>query len=236
MADNNLKEIDKQVSEVETNEINEIEKIDQALDRSKEFIVDNSKMITVGILAFIVLICGVIYYIKGYKEPRNLEAAEMIFPAEQAFQMDSFNVALNGNGQVVGFLSIINEYGSTDAGNMAKAYAGICYKKLGENEKAISYLNDYSKDSKSTLAPAIEGAIGDCYWDLQQEDKAISAYKKAISSNDKLVAPIYLNRLGLLYIKKGDKENAKVQFQTIKEKYSESMQMQDALKYLSMCE
>lgn len=227
MADK-LNEIGKEATE----EINGAENI---LETSENFIENNGKSLLIGLGVALIVILGIFYYIKGVKGPQNEEAAQAMFPAEQEFRRDSFNVALNGNANVVGFLSIIKEYGSTDAGNMAKAYAGICYKKLGDNEKAIEYLNSYSS-SEGVIKPAIEGAIGDCYWDLQKEDEAIKAYKKAISSEDKLVSPIYLRRLGILYLKKEDKANAKIQFQTIKEKYSQSEQAREAEKYLAQCE
>ncbi|MCR5569785.1 MAG: tetratricopeptide repeat protein [Paludibacteraceae bacterium] len=228
---NSLKENEELSNAVEQ----KFDELDNALTKGEAFIESNSKNLLIGIGAIILLIFGVIYYIKGVKEPKNVEAAEVMFPAEQAFQRDSFQIALNGNSQVVGFLAISDTYSGTDAGNVANAYAGICYKKLGDNENAIKYLNAYSS-SNSTLEPAIEGAIGDCYWDLQKEDDAIKAYNKAIKSDNKLVSPIYLRRLGLLYLKKGDKSNAKAQFEAIKEKYGESMQAQEADKLIAMCE
>lgn len=232
-----LKENGNSLSEQEEQSIveNKLEDIDNALTKGEEFIENNSKSLLLGIGVIVLLILGVIYYFKGVKEPKNVEAAEIMFPAEQAFQRDSFQIALNGNSQVVGFLAISDQYSGTDAGNVANAYAGICYKQLGDNEKALTYLKKYSS-SESTLEPAIEGAIGDCYWDLQKEDEAIKAYNKAINSNNKLVSPIYLRRLGLLYLKKGDKTNAKAQFETIKDKHSESVQAQDVDKFIAMCE
>lgn len=231
-TDNNSLKENEQLSEAVEQKLDEF---NNALTKGEEFIESNSKSLLIGVGIIILIIFGVIYYIKGIKEPKNIEAAEVMFPAEQAFQRDSFQVALNGNSQVVGFLSIIDSYSGTDAGNVANAYAGICYKKLGDNEKAIKHLSAYSS-SESTLEPAIEGAIGDCYWDLQKEDEAIKAYNKAIKADNKLVSPIYLRRLGLLYLKKGDKVNAKAQFEAIKEKYGDSFQAKEADKLIAMCE
>ena len=45
-----------------------------------------------------------------------------MFKGEQYFAKDSFNLALNGNGaDYEGFEAIIDQYGSTSAGNLAKA-------------------------------------------------------------------------------------------------------------------
>lgn len=216
-------------------EINELEKVDMALDSSKDFIENNKKSLLIGIGAIVVIVLGVVWYFNGYKAPREEEAHNKLFPAEQAFQRDSFQVALNGNGKDAGFLKIIDNYSGTDAANVAKLYAGLSYKKLGDNQNALKYLEDYSSKA-GIVEPAVEGAKGDCAWDLNKEDDAIKYYKKAIDSNNKLVSPVYLQRLGELYLKKGDKANAKSQFQDLKDKYGESVQAQDVDKFIAMCE
>ena len=71
--------------------------------------------------------------------PQEKKAAAAIFKGEQYFAKDSFNLALNGNGaDFDGFEGIIDQYGSTASGNLAKAYAGICYFKMGETEKLLT--------------------------------------------------------------------------------------------------
>ncbi|MEZ4842514.1 MAG: hypothetical protein R2821_13650 [Flavobacteriaceae bacterium] len=45
-------------------------------------------------------------------------------------------------------LDIIDNYGSTDAGNSAKYMAGIAYLRLNDYEKAIDALDDYSTDDE----------------------------------------------------------------------------------------
>ena len=76
-----------------------------------------------------------------------------MFKGEQYFAKDSFNLALNGNGaDYEGFEAIIDQYGSTSAGNLAKAYAGICYFKMGENEKALDLLKSFSGSDDMILS------------------------------------------------------------------------------------
>ena len=67
-----------------------------------------------------------------------------MYKAQNYFAVDSFQVALDGdNKDVMGFKEIASEYGITASGNLATAYAGICYYKLGQYEKAIKYLTQY---------------------------------------------------------------------------------------------
>ena len=111
--------------EKDTNKELEVEEI---VSKSEQFIENNSKKIIYGIIA-VALVVGAVLGIKhGYLVPQEKKAAAAMFKGEQYFARDSFALALNGNGaDYEGFEAIIDQYGSTDAGNLAKAYAGICY-------------------------------------------------------------------------------------------------------------
>ena len=62
-----------------------------------------------------------------YLEPLEQEAHADMYMAEIYFEKDSFNLALNGDGQYLGFLDIVDEYSLASAGNLANYYAGLCY-------------------------------------------------------------------------------------------------------------
>lgn len=64
-----------------------------------------------------------------YLEPRVVSAKDSIWGAEAYFNKDSFDLALNGDGAVSGFLAVAEKYGNTPSGNMAQYYCGICYMK-----------------------------------------------------------------------------------------------------------
>lgn len=227
MANEKLNGVNETVEELD----NTAEEIDNLIAKSETFVEKHGKQIMIGVAAFVAIVVGILFYINAYRKPLNIEAAEQMSKAEEAFQQDSFAVALNGTGTTPGFLTIIDEYGSTDAGNAAKMYAGLCYKALGQNEEAVKYLKDYSA-SKGIVKPAIEGAIGDCYWDLGNLDQAINYYKKAAESEDQMVAPTYLMRLGEVYMEKQDNKKAAETFETIKSKYPNSVEARDIDKYI----
>ncbi|UKI39587.1 MAG: hypothetical protein L6V35_01520 [Alistipes putredinis] len=52
---------------------------------------------------------------------------------------------MEGDGSTAGFLEVIEKYGSTPQGNIAKHYAGICYLKNGDLDNALAYLAKYKK-------------------------------------------------------------------------------------------
>ena len=141
---------------------------------------------------------------------------------------------MNGNGaDYEGFEAIIDQYGSTDAGNLAKAYAGICYFKLGENEKALNLLKSFS-GSDEMISPAITGLIGDCYVNMGNVKEGISYFEKAANqANNEVISPAYLKKAGIAYESLKQYGDAVKVYTTIKEKYFNSMEAADIDKYIA---
>ena len=99
--------------------------------------------IFLGLLVLAALIFG---YRALIVAPRATKAAERIAEAQYRFeeQNPDYQLALEGDANGAGFLDVIEEYGSTPSGNLAKHYAGICYLKTGDLENAAKYLAKYS--------------------------------------------------------------------------------------------
>ena len=133
----------------------------------------------------------------------------------------------------MGFLDIIDNYGSTKAGNTANYYAGISYLHLGEYEAALSFLKDYS--GKGNVLPIMKnGAMGDAYSELGQMDNALSSYKKAVNAGENdMLESYYLKKLGLLHEKQGDLAASAEAFKRIKKDYPTSTDGRDIDKYIS---
>ena len=55
----------------------------------------------------------------------------MIAEAQYRFedQNADYALALEGDANGAGFLEVIEKYGSTPSGNLAKHYAGVCYRR-----------------------------------------------------------------------------------------------------------
>lgn len=185
-----------------------------------------------GIIALVVLLFVLNQYVWG---PREEAAKNEIFKAQQMFARDSFQVALDGKeDEFMGFLDIIDEYGSTSTGNLACAYAGICYKNLGEYEDAVKYLNKFS-GSDELVSPSIVGSVGDCYWDMEDASKAIGYYLKAadMADND-LLSPLYRKRAALAYLSIDKKAEAVKLLEGIISQYPNYADMNDVLKFLEI--
>lgn len=209
-----------------------LEVVQDALSKTEQYIEDNQKslMIIVGaIIAIAILYLG---YTKFYVAPKEDAALAASFRAEQYFGIDSFRLALNGDGgSAEGFLSIIDDYGMTKTGNLANYYAGICYLQMGEFDTAIKYLKAFDSDDRVVSAMAL-GAIGDAYSELGDKDEALSYYIKAGNHKNDFTAPMYLMKAGLIYENVGKYADALKVYKKIKSDYSASTEGRYIDKYI----
>ncbi len=208
--------------------------VEEILSKSEQFIENNKKNILYGVIALAVIIGGVMAIRHGYLLPREKKATTALFKGEQYFARDSFNLALNGNGaDYLGFATIAKEYGNTKAGNLAKAYAGICYFNLGDTQQAIEALKSF-KGGDNMISPAITGLLGDCYINMGQVKEGISYFEKAAkAANNEVVSPVYLKKAGIAYESLNQYADAAKAYTTIKEKWFNSTEAGDIDKYIT---
>lgn len=208
------------------------ENIEEALTRGEKFIESNQKVLINAVLVVLVIIAAFLGYNKFIKQPRVEEASKQIFGAQNYFEKDSFNLALNGDGNVTGFLEIADNYGSTPAGNLAKYYAGLSYLYLGDYQNAIHYLEKFSSDDLLLSNMAVAN-IGDAYMQLGEYKKAADYYQKAASSkvND-FSTPIFLMKNALAYEKAGDYASALKVYERVEKEFPNTPEARDIEKYI----
>tara|TARA_B100000768_G_scaffold28378_1_gene26747 strand:- start:1201 stop:1680 length:480 start_codon:yes stop_codon:yes gene_type:complete len=139
--------------------------VESALTKTEQYIEDNQAKLMRIVAVIIAVIALFVGYQNLYLLPLEDEATSEMFTAEIYFAKDSFNLALNGDGQFLGFIDIANDYASTKQGELANYYAGISYLQLKDFDNAIDYLKDFNSDDIILSSLAL-GSIGDCYLEL----------------------------------------------------------------------
>lgn len=209
-----------------------LENVEHALTATEAFIEKYQKQIVGGILGVVIVVGAFMAYNRFYIEPLEKEAESQMFLGEQFFAKDSFQLAISGDGNFLGFEQIANEYSATPSGNLANYYVGVSYMNLGKYEEAITNLKAFST-SDLLIAPVAAGAIGDCYMELEQYDKAISAFSDAASYDNQFSTSIYLKKLGVAYEVKGDYAKAIETYSKIKDNYPSAAESRDIEKYIA---
>ena len=157
----------------------------ESLNIHEAFFLKYKKAIIIAVVAVIVIIAGVFGYVSQISGPREDKASTMLAKGQTYFANQMYDQALKGDGAgYVGFEQIASDYSSTDAGNLANLYAGLCYANLGKWAEAQKSLDAFSSKGDQMISPAAESALGDAYAHLNQLDKAVEAFKKAASMAD----------------------------------------------------
>lgn len=200
------------------------EMVNEAVSSSEKFLVKNQKTIVSVLVAIIAVIAIVLAVKQFYFEPRENKAQEAMFQAVLAYEQDSLDLALNGNEEFDGLLAVIDNYGSTAAGNLACVYAGLAYYDKGEYENAKTYLSKFGANDV-LLTPAVSAAIGNALVNMDQAADAVKYFEKAAkeAAND-IFSPIYLMKAANVYEKLGNKAAALKVYETIKNDYPTSQQ------------
>jgi tetratricopeptide (TPR) repeat protein len=197
------------------------------LNSKEAFFVKYQKPILIAVAAIILIIAGTFLYKIFVSEPREAEASTAIAKGQEFFANQEFEKALKGEGNYKGFVKLAADYSSTDAGNLANLYAGLCYANLNKWQDAVKYLDAFSTADDALISPAAVAALGNAYAHLQQLDKAVDNLKKAASMADKQAAeginnslsPTFLLQAAQILESQGKKAEANTIYQDIKKKY-----------------
>ena len=107
------------------------------------------------------------------------------------------------------------------AANLAHLYAGECYLHLGEYQKAVDQLEEFSANGAKQVEAKAEGLLGDALAELKKNDDAVAHYKKAgtLFPDDQAISSEYLFRGAMLSELTGKNDQALEMYQLIKDLY-----------------
>ena len=200
----------------------------------EDFFKKNQKWIEWALIALVVIIFGIFAYNRWVVTPARQEAQEQMYQAEQNFRNKDFETALNGDGNVLGFKDILDEYG-TKGGKDVYLYAGICELRLGNFQEAINYLKKY-KGKEHILSARALACIGDAYTGLEDYKTAVGYFEKAADLSDNAFSAEYLLKAGVAYEELGDNDKALACYKRISDNWPNSVEGYDIDKYISRIE
>lgn len=210
------------------------EKVEESVSKVEQFFNENKKTIWGCLCAVLVIGVGILAYNSFVRQPKIKEAKAQTFPAEEQFRNGEFELALKGDGNMLGFEQIIEEYGSA-ADKAVYFYAGVCELQAGNWQAALDYLKDYDTDDTIMAARAL-AAQGTAYEGLEDYNNALALYEKAANFKDNDFAAEYLLKAGLVAEQIGDTGKALEFYKRIKDQYPASLQGMTIDKYISRIE
>jgi tetratricopeptide (TPR) repeat protein len=205
------------------------------LEGAEDWVTKHSKTAIAIALVIATAVAGYFGF-NYYKDSQNVLAQKEMFQAVYYFEADSLTLALNGDGNNLGFVDIVDEYGITEAGNLSNYYAGVCFLKQGKYEPAILYLKDFESNDL-LVQPRAYSLIGDAYMEQNKYEDAVDYYNKAAAYKpNKFFTPAYLMKAALAYEKLNQNDKAKEAYDKIITDFWESPEFKNARKYKARLE
>ncbi|MBB5286801.1 putative negative regulator of RcsB-dependent stress response [Rhabdobacter roseus] len=206
----------------------QISKAETFFRKNQKLLIGAGAAIVLALVAF----AGYRFYIDGQESTAQVALSNAVYD----FEADSLQRALNGSGGNEGLLGIADNYGGTDAANLASFYAGVSLLKQGKFDEAIDRLKSFSSSDLLVEARA-KSLIGDAYMEKNQPAEAISFYKKAADYKaNQFFTPIYLMKLGIAQEKAQQPKDAISSYKRIIDEFPLSAEVVNAKKYMGMLE
>jgi len=197
---------------------------------------DSNKNAVIGVaIALIVIVGGSVGW-HFYSTSQEAKAQQLMGQATQAYLQGDFEKALKGSEAdfTVGFQQIIDNYGMTDAANLAQYYAAVSEFKLGNTENALNYIENYEVP-EGIMGVGPLSFHGVLLTDLGNHAEAAKMFVKAAEwdKNDSTTPYNYLEAANA-FNDAGNPAEAQKYAQIIIDEYANSSQFADAQKLLGM--
>jgi tetratricopeptide (TPR) repeat protein len=165
----------------------------------------------------------------------NEKATAMLAKVAPYYDEGRYDLAINGVPQegTQGLQAIVDEHGSTKAGEIAKLYLANSYFALKNYDKALSTYDDISVSDKMITSSAYAG-LASCYEVKGDFSHAASYFEKAASKNMTIAqAPDNLQRSAVNYAAAGKKEKAIELLQLLKKEFPSSPYARDVDRFIA---
>ena len=194
---------------------------------------NRSQLITYSVVLAVVIAVGVFFV--SHRIQNNQKAGSELSKIMNVYDSGSYLEAIEGKkGAEVGLKSIVENYGSTENGEIAKIYLANSYNRLGKYDEAFKYYKDYDGSIKIYEATALAGQAG-YYADKKDFVKAADLYLKASRvSDENVLNPEYLYHAGVNFLNANNNEKAKEAFAKIKKDYQTSPEARKVNPYLAL--
>ena len=218
----------KDMAKKQTNDAEKrLENVEGALNTTESVLEKYQNQISWALLVIILIIFGIFALNKYVLTPRAEKASYELSKAEFLFGEQNWQTALEGDGaECIGFEGVIDEFGSTDAGKVAKYYAGVCNFKLCKYEEAADYLKSFSSKNQNLNLEA-KILLGDAQVELGDIEAAIATFQSVGKKNNAVFSPRALRKAGLALESIDRKADALKAYQQIKDNFNTSSEARD---------
>jgi tetratricopeptide (TPR) repeat protein len=211
------------------------EKLMTAYYKAVDFFEQNKKHVYTALTVLVIAVAGIILLVNRNKA-NNENAGVAINLIKRSYDNNEFQQAISGDtlGNIKGLQYIVEEYGSTENGQLAKLMLANCYYNLRDFDKAEKYYKDYSGSNSILKASALAGEATVSEARQKYSDAAKQFEKAATVDTQNPFSDQYLFYSAKNYVKAGENEKAKNLFDKIKKDHPKSKYVAESEKYRSI--
>lgn len=184
--------------------------------------------------AIVVIIVGLFLY-TNYMTSNNEQANSHLAKVLPIYESSNFQLAIDGiKGNSLGLKEIVDQYGSTETGQLAKIYLANSLYSIGKYDEALEIYKAFSGNNELLKAASLAGQAA-CLETKNDYDNAASLYEKAASvyTHNPLNGE-YFVKSGKNYALANKTEEAKVLFEKVVNEMQTSSSLEEANRQLAI--
>jgi len=202
--------------------------------KARTFYETHKKNVKVAVTALAVIAVASVLYVNNQTQ-NNENATAQLGRVFQYYDNGQFQVAIDGvpERNIVGLKTIVENYGSTHAGELAKFYLANAYFHLGRYAEALTVFEDFDTDD-----PLLDGSrlcgIAGCYEAEGQYMEAAKYFEKAATKYPEAVnAAESLNHAAHNYALGGQKDKAIELYKRLTKRYPTTSFAREADRFIA---
>jgi len=202
--------------------------------KTRTWIEANRRLVSY-IVAVPVILLAVFWFVENNRRQSNERATTDLAKVFSLYDQGQYQLAIDGIPQenIRGLQSIVDDYGSTHSGEMAKLYLADSYFNLHQYAKALKYFQGVDLGDKLLSSSALAGEAA-CYEAQGNHEDAANLYEQAASKYmTALEAPNDLFKAASNFSLAGNKNKAADMLHRIKKEFPTSTYARDIDRYLA---
>ncbi len=192
------------------------------------------KQISIGVTAVVVIVAATLIFLSN-REKNNELATTKVAAIQPFCDNGQYQMAIDGaaDRNLVGLKQIVDDYGSTPAGDMARFYLADSYFQLGKYTEALEAFKECSPSNPLLKASRYAG-IAACYEATGNHKEAADNYESAAGKDatDDAISE-HLNDAARNHALAGDKSHALDLLKRIKKNYPTTTAGREADRYIT---
>jgi outer membrane protein assembly factor BamD (BamD/ComL family) len=178
----------------------------------------------------VILVGAIVFFILSSQAKKERNATRLLGKASIELQAGNIEEA------VANLQTVVNDYGGTKSAGRASFFLATAHYYVGDYDQAQSMFEKYLKEYKGDImfSTSAQAGIADCHMQRGNYILAAEEFVKAASLNpDGFLAPQYLLRAALAYLKADQKGKAREVLDKLIKEYPDSREMHQAKEQLA---